>query len=141
MSIKTWKNHPRKLLIIGPVFFSLLLTKSQFLFHKNCSPRDLFIKTLNLLVNYKEIKILCNQIKTFSTVWFLSFFSCLQKVICSPLIFSSMNNPMCLFSWFWPVQRSGRIIYCYGPFLFFLWNCTQWVETDFEWVSLFLLSL
>ena len=43
---KLWKTRPQKLLIIGPNFFSVPPTcpnqpKSQFMFHKNCSPLDL----------------------------------------------------------------------------------------------------
>ena len=50
--MKTWKNHPQKLLIIAPKFFfqycqpAQIQPKSQFLFHKNCSSRDLCIMTL-----------------------------------------------------------------------------------------------
>ena len=47
-----WKQHPQKLLIINPnLFFRYCQPaqnqpKSQFLFHKNCSPRDICIMTL-----------------------------------------------------------------------------------------------
>ena len=52
LSRKSWKNHSKKLLIIGPNFFFQYLQpaqiqpKSQFLFHKNPPPRDFSIMTL-----------------------------------------------------------------------------------------------
>ena len=52
-NLETLRNHPKKLLIIesAPIFFQYcqlaqIQPKSQFLFHKNCSPRDLCIMTL-----------------------------------------------------------------------------------------------
>ena len=50
LPMKTWKNRPQKLLIIGPNFFfsTDIWPKSLFLFHKNCLPRDLLIMTLVL---------------------------------------------------------------------------------------------
>ena len=49
--LKTWKKHPQKLLIIGLNFFQYCQpaqnqSKSQFLFHKNCSTCNLSIMTL-----------------------------------------------------------------------------------------------
>ena len=46
------KNQPQKLLIIGPIFFQYCQPtqnhpKSQILFHKNCSPHNLCIMTLD----------------------------------------------------------------------------------------------
>ena len=50
LPLKTWKNHSRKLLIIGPHLFfqsAQIQPKSQFLFHENLPPRDFSIMTLN----------------------------------------------------------------------------------------------
>ena len=49
--MKTWKNQPQKLLIIGPIFFQYCQPaqnqhKSHILFHKNGSLRDFYLMTL-----------------------------------------------------------------------------------------------
>ena len=51
LPLKTWKKHPKKLLIIGPFFFSVLPTSpnpAQILdiFHRNLPPRNFSIMTL-----------------------------------------------------------------------------------------------
>ena len=125
MSQKTWKNGPQKLLIIGP-FFSVLpkaqnQPKSQFLFHKYCSPRDLCIITLGawnvfilfwqqwpkpILPNYrvtaKKLKInkyilafwnVCTKI--ISGLWQFALFSILLN--CAKT--DHLNSKFCPFHW------------------------------------------
>ena len=44
--LKTRKKHPQKLLIIGPIFFSVSPIGPKYFFHKNGSLGDFYIMTL-----------------------------------------------------------------------------------------------
>ena len=51
LPLKTWKNHPQKLLIIGSIFFSVLPTgpkpvQMSDIFPRNLLPRGFSIMTL-----------------------------------------------------------------------------------------------
>ena len=64
LPMKTRKNRPQKL---AQCFFSIAnRPKSQFLFHKNCSPRDLFIMTL---VSGRTVGSSCWSTHTFASCY------------------------------------------------------------------------
>ena len=102
MPLKTWKNHPQKLLIIGPQFFFQYCQpaqnqpKSHFLFHKFVAT-SIHIMTLILQylvisfksVNINYILIICSAI--FQQLW-ISTFNC--SIFFKTVSRSSLCNSM-----------------------------------------------